>query len=345
MVLATDGGVAVSSDGGFTFQRVDRGFPTVQLYTCAIGLRDSSSLFGGTQDNDMNIYRGAAGDAWELSLPPRRGDITGISVHPNRPEEVVAVTAEALGVGISVDEGGAGSRPAAGSGRRRLSMGCPAGAQSAPPGAGLLRAGHLPETSPSTAAGTGTRSRSGSRDDPTLSIVEVAVSPSPAVDGELWTIWTDGKVFVSFDRGLNWQERSPPGGARAGMRISAGPAPGTAYAALSGTTGARLFRTRDHGATWEDISRDLPELPLNAVLADPRAAGRLFVATDAGVALSLDDGADLAGCQRRASERGRARPLPRPRLRPPRRRHLRPRPLGAQVPAPLPAGRDHALPQ
>ena len=104
-VLATDGGVAVSSDGGATFQRVDRGFPTVQVYTCAIGLRDSSSLFGGSQDNAINIYRGAADGAWEISQPPRRGDITGISVHPGRPEEVVTVTAEALGLGISVNEG------------------------------------------------------------------------------------------------------------------------------------------------------------------------------------------------------------------------------------------------
>ena len=85
MVLATDGGVAVSTDGGATFQRVDRGFPTVQFYTCAIGLRASSSLFGGTQDNYMNIYRGAAGGAWELSFPPQRGTSRGSASIPTGP--------------------------------------------------------------------------------------------------------------------------------------------------------------------------------------------------------------------------------------------------------------------
>ncbi|HTG31551.1 MAG TPA: hypothetical protein VLB76_01370 [Thermoanaerobaculia bacterium] len=290
-VLATDGGVAVSSDGGATFQRVDRGFPTVQVYTCAIGLRDSSSLFGGTQDNAINIYRGAADGAWEISQPPRRGDITGLSVHPGRPEEVVTVTAEALGLGISVNEGRTWQP----------------GRDEVPAGLGALlwftRLARSPLHPEQLYFGQGTHletSLNGGRsweatpvrqagDDPTLSIVEVAASP--AVDGELWTIWTDGKVLLSADGGGGWEERSPPGGARAGMRISAGPVPGTAYAALSGTTGARLFRTRDHGLTWVDISRDLPELPLNAVLADPRAAGRLFVATDAGVAISQDDGA------------------------------------------------------
>jgi len=290
-VLATDGGVAVSSDGGATFQRVDRGFPTVQAYTCAIGRRESSSLFAGTQDNAINIYRGAADGAWEISQPPRRGDITGISVHPGRPEEVVTVTAEALGLGISVNEGRTWQ-----SGRDEV-----------PAGLGALlwftRLARSPLHPEQLYFGQGTHletSLDGGRsweaspvrpsgDDPTLSIVEVAASP--AVDGELWTIWTDGKVLLSADGGGSWEERSPPGGARAGMRISAGPVPGTAYAALSGTIGARLFRTRDHGLTWIDISRGLPELPLNAVLADPRAAGRLFVATDAGVAFSQDDGA------------------------------------------------------
>ena len=65
---------------------------------------------------------------------------------------------------------------------------------------------------------------------------------------------------------------------------------GTAYAVLGGTSGPRLFRTRDGGATWDDIGRDLPDVALDAVIADPRAAGRLLLATDAGVATSGDDG-------------------------------------------------------
>jgi photosystem II stability/assembly factor-like uncharacterized protein len=288
MVLATDGGVAVSSGGGASFRRVDLGFPTVQFYTCAIG-RDSSTLFGGTQDNYMTVYRGAAGGAWEFSTPPRRGDITGISVNPAHPEEVVAVTSEALGVGFSNDTGRTWTStrdPVLPSGGylwiSRLTR-----SPIHPQQVYLVQGAYLDASSDGGRTWTLTRIRQS--DNPTVSISEVAVSPT--VDGELWTIWTDGKVLVSEDGGGTWQEHAPSEDSRAGLRISAGPAAGTAYAALSGTTGARLFRTRDHGATWEDISRDLPELPLNAVLADPRAAGRLFVATDAGVALSQDDGA------------------------------------------------------
>jgi photosystem II stability/assembly factor-like uncharacterized protein len=287
MVLATDGGVAVSTGGGASFRRVDLGFPTVQYYTCAIG-RDSTTLFGGTQDNYMNVYRGAAGGVWEISQPPRRGDITGISVNPAHPEEVVAVTSEALGVGFSSDTGRtwiSTRDPALPSGGylwvSRLTR-----SPLHPQQVYLAQGAYLDVSSNGGRTWAATRIRQS--DDPALSIAEVAVSP--AVDGEIWTIWTDGKVLVSEDDGHAWQEHSPSGDARAGIRISAGPVAGTAYASLSGTTGARLFRTRDHGATWDDISGDLPELPLNAILADPRAAGHLFVATDAGVALSQDDG-------------------------------------------------------
>jgi photosystem II stability/assembly factor-like uncharacterized protein len=287
--LATDGGVAVSLDGGTSFQRVELGFPTVQFYTCAIGLLNPVSLFGGTQDNAMTIYRGDPARGWERSRPPGPGDVMAISIHPTRTNEVLAVTAEGLGIGLSHDEGRTWESSSQGF----------IGDDLHPWVTRLARSPLHPEQvyvggSYLTASADGGRSwqptlvrpLDGNRFD--LQIADLSISP--AGDTEIWTVWRDGKVFVSADAGATWRERSPPGGARAGLRISAGPVRGTAYVALSGTTGARLFRTRDGGATWDDISRDLPELPLNAVLADPRAAGRLFVATDAGVALSVDDG-------------------------------------------------------
>jgi hypothetical protein len=119
-------------------------------------------------------------------------------------------------------------------------------------------------------------------------IVDVAVSPSD--DREIWTLWTDAKVYVSEDGGGTWQERSPVSQYRYGNRIGAGSVKGSAYVALSGTDGARVFRTHNGGASWTDISGDLPELAINTILPDPRQSGHLFVATDAGVAESTDDG-------------------------------------------------------
>jgi photosystem II stability/assembly factor-like uncharacterized protein len=291
IALATDGGVAVSTDGGATFARMDQGFPTVQFYSCAIGLKDGATLFGGTQDNWMNVYRGASGGAWEFSYPPNVGDVGGLTINPAAPDEISAATAYAFDVGFSADEGRTWTAT-----RHR---GIPADdfADWAPH---PVRSPQHPQRVALGAhrlllSGDGGQSWSAvviRPIDPALTIVDTAFSP--AHDAEIWTLWSDGKVFISEDGGATWNEHSPPPGTtgtRPGTRISAGPLAGTAYAALGGTTGARLFRTRDAGATWDDIGDGLPDVALDAVLADPRTAGRLYVATDAGVATSGDDGA------------------------------------------------------
>jgi photosystem II stability/assembly factor-like uncharacterized protein len=291
IVLATDGGVAVSTDGGATFARRDQGFPSVQFYSCAIGLKDGATLFGGTQDNWMNVYRGAPGGAWEFSFPPDVGDVGGLSVNPAAPDEISVATAYAFDVGYSADEGRTWTAT------RRHGIPADDFAGWAP------RVVRSPQHPQRVALGAHRLllSADGGQSwsailirpiDPALTIVDTAFSP--AHDAEVWTLWSDGKVFVSEDGGASWNERSPPPaatGARPGTRISAGPLAGSAYAVLGGTTGARLFRTRDAGATWQDASGGLPDVALNAVLADPRTAGRLVVATDAGVATSGDDGA------------------------------------------------------
>jgi photosystem II stability/assembly factor-like uncharacterized protein len=291
IVFATDGGVAVSTDSGSTFGRADRGFPTVQLYTCAFGLRDPFTAFGGTQDNALAIYRGASGGAWETSHPPLLGDVTAISVNPARPGEMVTVSAQAWAVGLSGDEGvtwrsirdnalptGYAYPWVARLARSPLS-----------PNRVYMAQGHVFDTSSDGGATwQATQVRPPFND---LATAITDLSASPVYESEIWTIWKDGKVLVTGNGGLDWIDRSPPADSRAGIRVSAGPAPGSAYAILSGTTGPRLFRTRDEGLTWDDISRDLPQVALNAVLPDPKAPGRLLVATDAGVALSTDDGA------------------------------------------------------
>jgi len=62
----------------------------------------------------------------------------------------------------------------------------------------------------------------------------------------------------------------------------------TAYVAFSGFSGfvdslGHVFRTTGGGATWKDISGNLPNIPVNGIAIDPVLANTYYVATDIGV--------------------------------------------------------------
>ncbi len=74
--------------------------------------------------------------------------------------------------------------------------------------------------------------------------------------------------------------------------------PGTVYVTFSGLfwkdREAHVFRSRDMGASWEDVSGSgpgaLPDIPVNAFAIDPEFPTRLFAGTDVGVFMSVDEG-------------------------------------------------------
>lgn len=73
--------------------------------------------------------------------------------------------------------------------------------------------------------------------------------------------------------------------------------PRRAYVAYSGfnsstaSTPGHIFETNDQGATWRDISGNLPDLPVSSVAPDPLSPGTIFAGTDIGVFRTEDGGA------------------------------------------------------
>jgi photosystem II stability/assembly factor-like uncharacterized protein len=57
-----------------------------------------------------------------------------------------------------------------------------------------------------------------------------------------------------------------------------------------GTPG-HVFVTNDQGATWTDISGNLPDVPVNSIALDPMVPGALYLGTDLGVFQTTDGGA------------------------------------------------------
>jgi hypothetical protein len=69
----------------------------------------------------------------------------------------------------------------------------------------------------------------------------------------------------------------------------------TAYVTFSGYRVDELlphiFKTSDYGATWQDISGNLIDIPVNDILPDPQHPGRLYIGSDFGMYYTNDGGA------------------------------------------------------
>ncbi|PTM15179.1 MAG: glycosyl hydrolase [Bacteroidetes bacterium] len=126
-----------------------------------------------------------------------------------------------------------------------------------------------------------------------------AIHESPLQFGLLYAGSDDGLVHISQDGGYSWQNIS------AGLppdfwvsRIQASQyEEGRVYLALNGyrwdNWNAMLYRSDDYGQTWEIIGRNLPQEPINVVKEDPTNEQLIYVGTDHGAYVSLDQGVNF----------------------------------------------------
>ncbi len=125
-----------------------------------------------------------------------------------------------------------------------------------------------------------------------------AVAESPLEAGLIWTGSDDGLVHVTRDGGQTWKDVTPKGfpewatiSAIEASRWDAG----TAYVVVDAhrldDETPYLFRTDDVGLTWARIGSGLdPETYLHVVREDTRRRGMLFLGTERGVMVSRDEG-------------------------------------------------------
>jgi photosystem II stability/assembly factor-like uncharacterized protein len=65
----------------------------------------------------------------------------------------------------------------------------------------------------------------------------------------------------------------------------------TVYATYAGFGGTHVWRSTDAGATWSGIDNGLPDIATHSIVVDPTFPGRLYLGTDLGVFVSVDNGA------------------------------------------------------
>jgi uncharacterized protein (TIGR03437 family) len=128
----------------------------------------------------------------------------------------------------------------------------------------------------------------------TVRAIAVAQSDSNTV----YAGTSNSKVFATTDANNGsaalWTDRSAGLPPRVVTHIAVDPLDSaTAYVAFSGFSTdnqGHIFRTTDGGASWTDISGNLANIPVNAVVIDPDLPQTLYIATDAGVMVTLDGG-------------------------------------------------------
>jgi len=119
-------------------------------------------------------------------------------------------------------------------------------------------------------------------------LTALAVAPSASL--LLYAGTSDGQVRVSRDGGTNWSPSAPLPG-RFVTSIAVHPLLAErAFVGLSGFGSGHIFRTEDAGGSWQDISRDLPDIPVNALWVDALSPDRVYVGTDIGVFVLSPEG-------------------------------------------------------
>ena len=133
-----------------------------------------------------------------------------------------------------------------------------------------------------------------------------AITTSNVTAGVVWVGMSDGRLKVTRNHGVTWDDVSIPGvapiGGGRGTGVSAIDAsysdPGAAYVSINwgiADNAPGFYRTHDYGKTWTKIVNGLPAGEVSGsysrvIRADTKKAGLLFAGTESGMYVSFDDG-------------------------------------------------------
>ena len=309
MLMGNDGGFWWSTNSGSSWSH-SLDLPISQAYDIAIDTIDPNRQFTGLQDNGtVRTTTGSLGDWAEVN----GGDGLQCEVDPTNSNFVYA-SSQGGNFVRSIDGGDSFSGGTNGIGNERTNWNAPL--EHDPLTTQRLYTGTYriyrtidgaqnwsvvsPDLTDPTDGGSLLFERD--RGDPPRAHLEdlvgrtvTTIDVSPVDTTIVWAGTDDGNIWVTTDDSASWTQVNVPGRDEWVTRVSGDFFDAnTAYASFSGfrdgDRASHVFRTRDLGQTWFDISGDLPNVPLNDVIPDPQWEGRLFAGTDLGVYITDSDG-------------------------------------------------------
>lgn len=305
IINGNDGGINLSYDGGETWKNVEN-LPVVQFYNVVVDNAKPFRVYGSIQDN--NSWRGPS------DYRPGRSQKTDWQRVPGGEASQMAIDPEDENIFYS--EGFYGSIQRSTLEPRRTKNIIPKAAEGEPPLRGQWLAPFTlsPHNSRIIYHGMQYVFRSLDRgeswerisgdltfNDPTkqgnISFATIfSLCESPLKFGLVYAGTDDGRLHVTKNGGVQWNEIMEGLPRKWVSRVVASRyEAGTVYATLNGKRDddfqTYVYRSRDYGKTWEDISEGIPGGPVNVIVEDPNNQSILYVGTDMGVYVTLD-GAD-----------------------------------------------------
>ncbi len=292
VVIGNDGGVYLSFDGGLNHAKLNN-LPITQFYTCEIDFLQPEALYGGTQDNGCQRTPDGQLDNWEVLF---WGD--GFVNLVNPLDNNILYAESQRGNLVRSNDGGQfyssvlfGIDPG-----DRNNWNTPVVFDPNDPSImyygtqRLYRSTNGADSWEAISEDLSDGPGSGSQTFGTIT----SISVSPLDPNIIYVGTDDGNISWTTNLGEQWENISDDLPVRWVTSVAADPADiKVAYATFSGyryySNEPHVFKTSDNGINWEDISGNLPDVPVNKILIlEP---GRLVIATDIGVFISEDDGA------------------------------------------------------
>ena len=280
-----DGGLNYSTDGGSTWT-VFRNMPSTQFYDMTMNPQNPTQLYGGTQDNGTNRTLNGVIGGWQSIL----GGDGFTPVVDYSDSNIIYAETQNGGINKSTDGGFSFS-------------GATTGISTSEPHAWNTPIVIDPNnhnvlyTSTDRVYKTTNGAASWSPISPSLSTsyittIGVATSSSQVVYAGSRT----GTIYVTTNGGGSWTQIDGSIIDRWVTRLTVDPGnAGICYATVSGfvvesEVAPHVFRTTNFGASWTDISSNLPQAPANDIILDPHDNQTLYVGTDVGVYTSSNLG-------------------------------------------------------
>ena len=290
IITGNDGGIDISTNGGLTWTET-ADLPVTQFYEIGLDLNNPERLYGGTQDNGTTRTLTGDLDDWEFIFG---GDGFYVIIDPTNPNIIYSesqfgdlgkstnggVSFQPVNNGIDPSEPTNWSTPVVMDPNNvsRLYY-------------GTNRVYRTENGAASWTAISPDLTEGGPRLG-TVTTIAVAATNSDII----YAGTDDSHVWLSTDLGATWNEVTGPNMPyRWITRVAVDPTDeNIAYVTFSGLKWhdpePHIFRTMNMAETWTDISSNLPNAPINAIAIDPIEANIIYVGTDVGAYISIDNG-------------------------------------------------------